>query len=249
MNDFFLDLLNPDTAQQHIEQSSEAWEKIRLGRFTSSEIWKLMDCGKRPMTEAELKARPKTGKGSKTTQVPDPSKMGEKAITYIHQKVWEILTGQQVWQAYAYPLVWGKEQEPFAVEEFERRTGLVCETVGFQVYTDHAGGSPDRLVGDKDGLEVKCPSSDEQIKYLLLTDHYDLKREYPEKYYQCISNMLFTGRERWHFCTFDGRMKSEKHRLTHMIIEASKVEEDMEQIARAIEGAVKEKLQLIELLS
>lgn len=245
---FFDELMRPETAVQHLEQSTEAWEKIRLGRFTASPMWRLMDCGKRPMTPEELKARPKSGKGSKTTQVPDPSKMSEKGLTYIREKVWETLTGKQVWQSYAFPIVYGKENEPFAVEEFERRTGLVCELTGFHVYTDHAGGTPDRLIGDKEGLEVKCPSSDEQINYLMLTDHFDLKREYPQHYWQCVSLLLFTSRERWHFCTFDPRMLQEKHRLTHIIIEANKVEEDMDAVSKAIEGAVTEKLKLLQLL-
>lgn len=246
---FFDELLNPDTAVQHIEQSSEAWDKIRLGRFTSSMIYKIMECGKRPMTPEELKARPKSGKGSKTTQVPDPSKMSDGGITYIHQKVWETLTGKPVWQAYAYPMVYGKEQEPIAVEFYERKYGVTCEPIGFQVWTDHAGGSPDRIIGDEEGLEIKCPSSDEQIKYLLLNDHYDLKREYPQIYWQCVSLMMFTNRKRWHLSTFDDRMLSDKHKMTRITIEASAVEEDMDQINKALEGAVKEKLQLIQLLS
>lgn len=44
-------------------------------------------------------------------------------------------------------------------------------------------------------------------------------------------------------------MKNEKHKLTHIVIEASKVEQDMEDATQALEGAVKEKLQLIQLLS
>jgi hypothetical protein len=85
--DFFTDLMNPETASRHIIQGSEEWDKIRLTRFTSSEWHKLMDCGKRPMTEAELKARPKTGKGSKTTQVPDPTKMSDKGLKYIFRRL------------------------------------------------------------------------------------------------------------------------------------------------------------------
>jgi hypothetical protein len=126
---------------------------------------------------------------------------------------------------------------------------VTCEPIGFQVWTDHAGGSPDRVIGDEDGLEIKCPSSDEQIKYLLLTDHYDLKREYPQIYWQCVSLMMFTNRKRWHLSTFDERMLSDKHKMTRITIPASEVEEDMDQINKALEGAVKEKLQLIQLLS
>lgn len=250
MQESWLDeIIDATYAPKHINQGSQAWDDIRLGRFTSSKWYKLMECGKRPMTPQELEARPKKGKGSATTLVPDPSKMSKAGIEYIHEKVWETLTGRPVEQAYAYPLVFGRENEPYAVEFFEKQTGLICEEVGFQPWTEYAGGSPDRLIGEKEGLEVKCPSSDEQIKYLMLTDHYDLKREYPEYYWQCVTLLLFTGRDRWHFCTFDGRMKSDKHKLTHLIIEAEKVEQDMDDASKALEGAVKEKLHIISLLA
>lgn len=247
---FLDDIIDPAKATQHIQQGSDAWDAIRVGRFTSSEIYKLMECGKRPMTAEELKARPKSGKGSKTTQVPDPSKMGAAGLTYINQKVAEVLTGKPRPSAYAYPLVYGKEMEPEAVAFYENKFGVVCEEVGFQVWTDHAGGSPDRLIGDKEGLEVKCPfDSEKQIQYLMLTDHYDLKRMFPEYYWQCTSLLLFTGREAWNFATFDPRMILDKHKMARIRIEAKDVEEDMDAVNTAIEAAVKEKLQLINLLS
>lgn len=248
-DNFFHDLLNPETASRHIQQGSEEWDAIRLGRFTSSEFHKLMECGKRPMTPDELAARPKKGVGSKTTLVPDPSKMSDKGITYIRKKVWETLAAQPLPEAYAYPLVWGKENEPLAVEYFENKYGLETYSVGFQVFSDHAGGSPDRLIGTEEGLEIKCPSSDEQIDYLMMTDHWDLKRNYPEHYWQCVSLMLFTNRKRWRFCTFDSRMKDDKHKLTHILIEWHKIEEDIDAITKALAGAVEEKLKLIKLLS
>jgi hypothetical protein len=246
---FFSNLLSPETASYNIQQGTEEWDKIRCGRFTSSEWHKLMECGKREMTKEELVARPKTGKGSKTTLVPDPSKMGEKGIKYIRQKVWETLTGQPVQSPYAYPLVYGKETEPIAVEYIEKKFDWKTEAVGFQVFGEYAGGSPDRLIGEDAGLEIKCPSSDVQIDYLMLTDHHDLKRNHPDHYWQCVSLMLFTNRKTWHFCTFDPRMKKEKHKLTHITIEWEKVEEDIDACVKALEAAVEEKLKLIKLLS
>lgn len=247
--DFFADLLDRNTASRHIEQGSDEWDLIRCGRFTSSEWHFLMECGKRQMTEKELAARPKSGKGSKTTLVPDPTKMSPTGIKYIRKKVWETLTGQPMQQAYAYPMVRGKEMEPEAVEYFEKKFQVETYTVGFQVFSDHAGGSPDRLIGDKEGLEIKCPSSDEQIDYLMLTDCWDLKRNYPKIYWQCASLMLFTNRDRWHLGTYDPRMVKEEHKLAHIVIERSKIEEDLEAIMTVLPVAVEEKLKLISLLS
>lgn len=247
---FLEEIIDPDKAPRHIEQGTEEWDRIRCGRFTSSELYRIMKCGYRPMTKEELSMRPKSGKGSKTTRVPDPSQMSDEGITYIYQKVAETLTGQPKPESYAYPLVYGKEQEPFAVEYFEKKYGVTCESVGFVTFSDHAGGSPDRFIGDEEGLEVKCPFySEHQVKYLMLTDHHDLKRNHPDFYWQIISLMLFTGRKTWNFCTFDDRMKSDKHKLTRLKIEWSKVEEDIDSVTRALEGAVKMKLELINLLN
>jgi len=242
---FFNDLMDKQTATKHIQQGTDEWDRARLTRFTSSEWYKLMECGKRPMTPDELKARPKTGKGSKTTQVPDPTQMSKAGITYIRKKVWETLAGVPLPESYAFPMVRGKQLEPVAVVEVEKMLNVETIESGFQPFGDHAGGSPDRLIGNNEGLEIKCPSSDEQVDYLMLTDHHDLKRNYPEYYWQCVSLMLFTGRNIWHFCTFDPRMP-EKLQLTHILIEWTKVEEDIDQIIKALEGAVKEKLEMIQ---
>ncbi len=241
------EIITKGYASRHIEQGSEEWELIRAGRFTSSEIYKIMECGKRSMTPEELAARPKKGKGSATTQVPDPTKMSAAGLTYINQKVSEVLTGQPKKSPYAYPLVYGKEMEPEAVEYFENLHAVKCLTIGFQTWGDHAGGSPDRLLEEvKEGLEIKCPYEPEnQTKYLLLTDIYDLKREYPEYYWQVVSLMLFCEIDRWHWCSFDPRMKKEKHKMTHLIFEKAKVEEDMDLVVKALTGAITEKFNLL----
>lgn len=244
------ELVSGEFTPKNIDQGSEEWENIRAGRFTSSEIWKLMEFGFREMTPEELKARPKTGKGSKTTRVPDPSKMGDRGKSYIMQKVAEVMTGQPKPSAYAYPLVYGKETEPEAVAYFEKQTGYTCEEIGFQTWGEHAGGSPDRTIIEiKEGLEIKCPfQSENQVGYLMLTDHNDLKRMHPEYYWQCVSLMLFTGLKAWNFCTYDPRMILDKHKLTRIRIESEKVNEDMDLINTALAAAVKEKLELLDLL-
>lgn len=245
----FLDeIIDDKLANKWIEQGTPEWDQVRLGRFTASEIHRLMEPTKREMTEAELKARPKSGKGSSAKLVYDYSTLSAAALTYIKEKVAEVLTGQPNQQGYAFPLVWGKTYEDDACEAFVAKTGLIIEKVGFFKYTDHAGGSPDRFVGDNAILEVKAPyNSTNQIEYLILTDHYDVRRDYFPYWCQCQANMLFTDRSLAHFCTFDPRMKEDKHRLTHIEIPADAEFHDL--IAKQIVRATAEKLKLIQLLS
>jgi hypothetical protein len=245
----FLDqLLNP----LEIAQGSEAWEQVRAGRFTSSEIWKIMEWGKRDMTAEELAMRPKSGAGSRTTQVADPSVMGKQGITYIHQKVAEVMTGLPKQGAYAYPLVYGKETEPLAADYFAKAIGVELEEVGFQCFGDHAGGSPDRLFerdGIKMGLEIKCPfQSENQIQYLKLQGAADFKELHPEYWWQIASLMLFLDIKVWHFMTFDPRFKDDKHIMKHLVITQDDVAEDQNKIITALESAIKIKLELLNLL-
>jgi len=246
----FFDILG-DSAKAHghfIEQGSDEWREARVGRFTGSEMFKLVDPGKRDMTAEELKARPKSGEGSKTKYTYDDKVIGEKGWTYIYQKAAETLTGQLDDEVYAWALVRGKEMEPEAVEFFEARTGLTCDPVGFVPFTDHAGSSPDRMVSDGSILEIKCPSkSHNQLHYLLLTDHWDLKREYPEYYWQIQTNILFTGAEKGYFAAYDPRYKIEKQRMA--ILEIPIVKADHDLIVTKISVATEEKIKLIKLLS
>lgn len=245
--DFFESLNNGDASQYLVEQGSDEWKALRVGRFTGSEMFKLVDPGKREMTESELKARPKSGEGSKTKQIQDVKVLGEKAWTYIYKKAAETLTGQLDEEVYAWPLVRGKEMEPEAVEFFEKRTGLSSEKIGFVKFTDHAGSSPDRMVIDGSVLEIKCPSnSTNQLRYLLLTDHYDLKREYPNHYWQVQTNILFTGAKKGYFAAYDPRYKQEKQRMA--IIEVPIVPADHDLIIQKIAVATEEKLKIISLI-
>lgn len=244
------DLISGENSSLHFDQGSEEWDNIRAGRFTASENHRLIDFGTRPMTEEELADRPKKGTGSRTTQVMDMSVMGKTAMTYIYQKVAETLTGRPKPQTYAYPTVYGKEMEPEAVEYFEAITGQKCDEVGFQTWSDHAGGSPDRLIGDKQGLEIKCPyDSTNQVYYLMLNKWSELKYYYPEYYWQCVNNMLFTARDQWYFATYDPRMQLEKHKMKIIQIHYKDVLEDIALLTSAIDVAIKKKIEIIQLLS
>jgi hypothetical protein len=242
-----MDQFEIELAQQS-EQGSQMWTDIRAGRFTSSEMWKLMLSGTREMTEAELKARPKTGKGSKTKFVEDPACLSDQTITYIYSKVAESLTGQAAEPVNSQATRWGDDMEPFAAEYFREKTGLDYDIISFVPFGDHAGGSPDRVIkGTKDILEIKCPfNSANQIHYLMLTDQWDLKRQHPEHYWQCMSNLLFMDAPICHFVTYDHRMKDEKEKLFYLPIKP--VSEDFERIVKKLEVAITEKLAILKII-
>jgi hypothetical protein len=228
MSDFFDLIGNEKTALSWIEQGTMEWDQIRVGRFTASEIWKLI-----------VEPKSKEDKAS--------GKLSETAMTYIQDKVAEIMTGQSKQQGYAFPLVWGTEKEPEAREKFIEVTGLSVERVGFFPYTDHAGGSPDGIVEDSAILEIKCPyDSKVMIDYLMLTDVFDLKRDFREYYWQCQANMLFSDKKEAYFVAYDPRMIKPENQIKILKFQASESDQDL--IIAKIAAAVKEKLQLLNLL-
>lgn len=242
----FLDsLLDERTASSWIEQGTVEWDMVRLGRFTASEMHRLLTPAKREMTDEELKSRPK---GSKAKLTTDYSTLSDGALTYVNEKVAEILTGQPKSSGYAFPIVWGKEHEAEAIEFFEQQTGLAVERCGFFTYTEYAGGSPDGLVGTDAIIEVKCPfESVNQVDYLMLTDHYDVKNNYFAYWVQMQSNMVFTNRNKGHFVTYDPRMKEVRHKMQHIEVPADSEIHDL--IRTQIALAAKELLQTLQRLS
>ena len=225
---FLDDMIDDSGYMKHVDQNTLAWEKIRVGRFTSSEMWRLLT-------------------PPKSKEAKEAGKLSETALSYINVKVAETLTGQQKTTSYAYPLVYGKEQEPIAIEAFCGKKDFKWEEIGFVAFGEYAGGSPDGLINETDILEVKCPWAIEtQLDYLMLTDQWDLKRLKPEYYWQCMSNLLFTMKDKCHFVSFDDRYPDDK-KIVHL--EIKPVSEDFQKITEAIEKAVKAKLEILNLLT
>ncbi len=231
------------------EQGSQVWTDIRAGRFTASEMHRLMKSGTRDMTPAELKARPKTGVGSSAKKIEDPRCLSPDTKTYIYEKVAETLTGIAKQKVFSFATAHGEEMEPIAAEEFSKfRGGLDYNIISFVPFGDHAGGSPDRgIKGANEIVEIKCPyTSVMQVNYLMLMDQWDLKRDFPEYYWQCQSNLLFTKADLCHFVTYDHRMKEDKHKIVH--IEIKPIAEDLELLGVKLGSAIKEKLAILDLL-
>jgi hypothetical protein len=62
---------------------------------------------------------------------------------------------------------WGIDNEPRAIESYERETGYQVSRVGFIIPddTDAYGGSPDGIIGNEGIVEVKCPAPETLISY------------------------------------------------------------------------------------
>lgn len=91
---------------------------------------------------------------------------------------------------------WGHHNEDGALIDFRFKSGLDVQKAGFCFYEDWAGCSPDGLVGDDAGLEIKCP-------YALRTSHcpvpFKTLAEQPHYEAQVQFSMFVTGRPTWYF--------------------------------------------------
>jgi putative phage-type endonuclease len=90
---------------------------------------------------------------------------------------------------------YGVNNEAGALIEFEMETGLDVQAVGFVTREDWAGASPDGLIGQDLGLEIKCPfglRNDAAPKFKTLDDQ-------PHYLAQVQFSLWVTNRVGWNF--------------------------------------------------
>lgn len=91
----------------------------------------------------------------------------------------------------------GIQLEPDARAAYEVESGLLVDTVGFILHDElPTGASPDGLIGDDGGIEIKCPGAAAHLDYL--------KGEIPNDYrLQVMHSLWLTGRAWWDFASFN----------------------------------------------
>lgn len=119
------------------------------------------------------------------------------------QKVTEQLTGIPQDSDYMNAdMQWGLDHEAEAFAAYEALTGQVAAMAGFLAHTElMAGGSPDGVLGDCEGLlELKCPKSATHWGYLRGD------RTIPTEHYAQLLHMLWLTEAKYiDFLSFDPR--------------------------------------------
>jgi exodeoxyribonuclease (lambda-induced) len=167
-------------------QRTLEWHQQRLGKFTASEIYKLMG----------IKALGLTGQ------------------SYAFDKAVEELFGEVEDNFVSYDMERGIELEPLAFAKFKELKSFDFIDVtecGFFNLTDNAGASPDGLVGEDAILEIKCPKANTFFK-LVATNEIDDKYLYQMQMQMMATNRnkahffnyyIFEGIEYWHEIIID----------------------------------------------
>jgi putative phage-type endonuclease len=165
------------------EQNSAEWISARRGRITASRMCDTM---------ARLK------RGGEAARRRD----------YRAELIAERLTGRPEGHYVSKEMQFGTEQEPFARTAYEIKTQNTVDQVGFIFHPrlDFTGASPDGLIEQDGGLELKCPKTTTHLAYMMAGT-------VPEEYQdQILWNMACAEREWWDFASYDPRLP-EKIRL------------------------------------
>lgn len=220
----------------YLTMERDEWLVCKKGRFTSSDIFRLFSSGTRPMTQIELDARPrkilKDGTAGKQFEggTTVPVLFGDGALSYIREKVDELLSGNPNGEEERYPssgefkqTEWGNAQEYDGIRRFEVVTGKKVIYYGggsprFFPYGDYSGCSPDAdIVGENALVETKCPyNTDIHTRRLLYKTVEEFKDTEYKEWCQCQCQMKITGRDVVYFCSYDPR-KSYKHQQMKII--------------------------------
>ena len=153
----------------NVDQGSEAWEDLRRGKATASQIHRIL--------------------------TPKKMQMGSGAKKYAAELVAERFQVQQPDFQPTYWMDYGTEAESWAIDEFKKTHQIEVESVGFVTPEQDSqfGCSPDGFIGEDELIQVKCPKAETLIKY-----HIDGGLPSDHKI-QVHSEIWITGRERSHF--------------------------------------------------
>lgn len=160
------------------EQGTKEWLSERLGVVTASKAYNVIKKGR-------------GGNGYAATR-----------NTYMMELIAEVCTGESP-EVKGKPLEWGNDHEPIAREVYEAKTFSVVDEFGL-IYKDESkrfGASPDGLIDDDGGIEIKCPFT--TPVHLDTIINGTIK---PEYICQMQFIMWVTDRKWMDFCSFDPRM-------------------------------------------
>jgi hypothetical protein len=146
------------------DQGTDEWFAARLGIPTASEFHTVLAVG------------PKGGKS-----------VGR--VDYLNKLAGEILTGEPMTSYVNADMERGKIMEDEARDLYAFQTGADLRRVGF-IRNGEKGASPDSLIGEDGGLEIKSAAAHVQIKRLLSDD-------LPSEHKAQVQGSLWVAERQW----------------------------------------------------
>lgn len=152
----------------YFQQRSEMWEQIRIGKFTGTDF----------------------------QTVANGTTKGKESLAW--KKAAEKITGCK-----SYKKINSRDIERGVLFEDEARigfqleTGLEVQQVGFIELDDYSGVSPDGLIGEDEGIEIKCKDYHTHLEQII-------KGKIESSYmWQIQGNLYVSGRKKWYFVSYN----------------------------------------------
>jgi putative phage-type endonuclease len=203
-------------AYKSIEQGTDEWLHVRLGKVTASGV-------------ADVLAKTKTGTSTSR---------GNYLIKLAIQRV----TGQ-IEESYTNDAMqWGIDNEAQARVAYEIASNCFVDQIAF---VDHPtikwfGASPDGLVDSNGLVEIKCPNSATHWEY------FKTKTPPKKYYIQMQAQMACTSREWCDFVSFDPRMPERSRLLIVRVPRSNDFISDMENEIKEFLNEVEAEVNLME---
>lgn len=159
---------------EELTQGSEEWHDQRRGIVTASVVGKLLTPTLKVANNDTSRALTATLAAERITGYTEPSYMNDDMMR-------------------------GVLHEPIARDRYARHNSVTVNVVGFMIRDDwgyQIGASPDGLIGNDGGLEVKCPRAKTHIQTIVA----DKVPAYHMA--QVQTSLLVSGREWWDFVSF-----------------------------------------------
>jgi len=150
-----------------MKQRSPEWDKIHLGKITSTSFTPLANGKHDTVRELCMKTALE-----RIYRVTAKNSFSNKAMLH------------------------GINTEPAARGMYEWESNVIVQEVGFIEYSDYFGCSPDGLIDDDGGLEIKCPIEDTHKKYLEKDDAWKAYK------WQIQSSLYMSERKWWDFVSY-----------------------------------------------
>lgn len=188
------------------EQGSPEWFEARLGIPTASEFATVMAKGE-----------------------------GKTRRKYLLRLAGEIVTGEAEETYSNAHMERGKIMEDEARKRYAFQFDVQCRRVGF-IRNGQIGCSPDSLIGDDGGLEIKSAIGSVQVDRLLRNVLP------PEHKAQVLGNMFVTGRKWWDFVSYAGvklplfrvRVTRDEPYIENLKSELSAFNRDLEAVVESV---------------
>ena len=191
------------------EQNTAVWRDVRCGKVTASRMASVLNYLK------------KGGEGAERRN-------------YRVELMTERITASPNEHYVSPDMERGAELEPLARSAYEMERDVLVERVGFVLHPtlDYLGASPDGLIGNDGGMEIKAPRDTTHVRWL--TEGIVPMEHRPQMY----TNMLCCEREWWDFCSFSPYFKPLILRLPRDEAEIRKIEEESARFHEEVEAGI-----------